>query len=141
MSKSLVAACSLLLFTVSACGRSPMSPAVVFSGNWQGTFESPADGPGTITLDLTQTGLNVSGSVQLSQGTLTDVPGTMIGTVTTASSLTLLQFTVTYEYGPFACQGSFSGTLNATSTDIQGSFSGQNCVQAFSGTLHVTKHN
>ncbi len=127
----------LLLLAMSACsGRSPAAPAPALSGSWQGTFES--DGPGTITLELTQTGLSVSGSVRLSQNTITDVPGTLTGTLETASLPTSMQFTVTYEYG-FGCKGSFSGTLNITDGEIEGPYSGQNCVQPFEGTLHATK--
>ena len=57
----------------------------------------------------------------------------------TASSPTTMHFTVTYEYGPFQCQGAFSGTLNVTSRALDGPFSGQNCVRPFDGTFHATK--
>jgi hypothetical protein len=132
------AACLLLVVTSSACGGSPTAPTANISGRWQGTFESGADGPGTITLQITQAGLNVTGSALLSQNGILNVPGTLTGTLATASSPTTMQFIMTYEYG-FQCQGSFSGTLNVTSRAFDGSFSGQNCVQSFDGTLHATK--
>jgi hypothetical protein len=133
------AACLLLLVTSSACGGSPTAPTANISGRWQGTFESPSDGRGTMTLQITQAGLNVTGSALLSQNEVLNVPGTLTGTLAAASSPTTMQFIMTYEYGPFQCQGSFSGTLNVTSRAFDGSFSGQNCVRTFDGTLHATK--
>jgi hypothetical protein len=134
-----VAACLLLFFTVSACGHLPTAPTATTSGQWEGTIESPADGLGTIALTLTQTGLNVEGSVRLSQNGIVDAPGTLTGTLATASRPTTMQYNVTYEYGPFHCQGTFSGTLNVGSREMEGSFNGQNCVQTFAGTLRATK--
>lgn len=89
-------------------------------------------------MQISQTGLNVTGSVRLSQDTLSDVPGTLTGTLETASPPTTMQYTVTYEYG-FNCQGTFSGTVNITGRDIEGSFDGHNCVRAFAGSIRATK--
>jgi hypothetical protein len=116
-----------------------VSPTLGVAGQWNGTIESPVDGPGTIALQLTQSGLDVAGSFRLSQDVISDVPGTLTGTLASASSPTTMQFMVRYEYGPFHCQGTFAGTLNISGRDIEGPFSGQNCVHAFSGTLHVMK--
>jgi hypothetical protein len=93
-----------------------------------------------MTVDLTQSGQDLSGPVHLSQGTVSDALGTLTGTLETTSLPTSMQVTVTYEYG-FACHGSFSGTLNVTDGVIEGSYSGQNCVQPFTGTLRLTRHN
>jgi hypothetical protein len=135
------AACLVALLTLSACGA-PTSPAPLtasLSGQWTGAIDSPVDGPGSITLDLTQTGLNVSGSVLLSQGGISDVRGTLSGTVAVAASTTL-DYTVRYEFGDH-CQGTFSGTCQVAGTDMAGAYEGDNCAQHFSGVLHVTKGN
>jgi hypothetical protein len=135
------AVCLLLVFTLSACGSTPTAPSVNISGRWQGTFETTGDQPGTITLQLTQTGMNVTGTALLSQNEFPNVPGTVTGTVATGSSATTVQFVLTYEFGAPACQGSFRGTLNATSSQLDGAFNGQNCTRTFAGNLHATKSN
>jgi hypothetical protein len=131
----------LLALTLSACnGRSPTAPAPSVSGTWQGIIVSGPDGPGTMTVDLAQSGRDLSGPAHLSQGTVSDALGSLTGTLETTSLPTSMQVTVTYVYG-FACHGSFSGTLNVTDGVIEGSYSGQNCVQPFTGTLRLTRHN
>ena len=136
-----VAAFLLLLSALSACGgdsRLPTAPTLSLSGRWQGTIESPADGPGTVTLQLTQTGLDVAGTLRISQMGISDVPGTLTGRLATASSPTTMQYTVTYEYGE-RCQGTFTGAFNVTSREIAGPYTGQNCVHEFVGAFHATK--
>jgi len=128
----------LLPFILSGCGSAPMAPTVALTGAWQGTFQTPGDGPGSFTLQLEQQGLTISGTGTLTQNGIVDVPATWTGTLDGPSSPATLRFTVTYEYG-FQCQGSFSGTLNATTRDIDGSFAGQNCVRPFAGSLHGSK--
>ena len=129
----------ILLLLVSACGASPTAPTVALNGQWQGTFQTPGDGPGAFTLRLEQSGLTVSGTASLSQNEFVDVPATWTGTLAGSSSPTTMRFTVTYAYGPFQCEGSFSGTLNVTTREIDGPFTGQNCVRPFEGTLHGVK--
>jgi hypothetical protein len=132
----------LFALALSSCGgdsNGPTAPTVSIAGRWQGTIESPSDGPGTISLQLTQTGLNVTGPLRLSQSIISDVPGTLTGTLAATSLPTTMQYTVTYEYGTNRCQGVFSGTFNVTSRQIEGPYSGQDCVHAFAGTLRATK--
>jgi|SRR6516165_8947249 len=128
----------LLPFILSGCGSAPLAPTVALTGAWQGTFQTPGDGPGSFTLQLEQRGLAISGTGTLTQDGIVDVPATWTGTLDGPSSPATLRFTVTYEYG-FQCQGSFSGTLNATTRDIEGSFAGQTCVRPFAGSLHGSK--
>jgi len=131
----------LLVSTLSACGGNsnmPTPPTPFISGQWQGTIESPTDGPGTVALQLTQTGANVAGSVLLSQNGIAAVPGTLTGTLMTASSSTTMQYTVTYEFGEH-CMGTFSGTFAVTSRDLVGPYTGRNCVHEFAGAFHATK--
>jgi len=130
----------LSLLLLSACG-SPTEPSVNFAGRWDGTFESGGDGPGTITLHLDQMNLAVAGSAELSQNGFVDVPATVGGTLASGSSPTTLTFTVKYAYGPFQCEGSFAGTANITTHELDGSFSGQNCVRSFDGHLHAIRSN
>jgi hypothetical protein len=132
--------CLLLALSVSACGGdSPTAPSLDVSGRWQGTLETTNDQPGTITLQLTQSGLNVTGSALLTQNEFTNVPAALTGTLASASASTTMQFTLTYEFGADRCQGTFRGTLNVTTSEIGGSFSGQNCIRTFAGSMRTTK--
>jgi hypothetical protein len=124
-------ACALL-----ACGSAPTAPSLNVSGTWQGTIES--EGPGTIRLQIAQNGSNITGTVLLSQDGIDNVPGTVVGTLDDASVPASLPFTVTYTYG-FNCHGSFSGTMTLTSSEMHGSYSGENCVRPFTGTLQATR--
>lgn len=131
--------CLVIAVVLTACGGPPTAPAPVIAGSWRGSFESPADGPGTISLQLTQNGLNVQGTVMLSQNSINDVPGTFTGTLAASSVPTTMPFVVTYAYGPFQCQGTFSGTLQVSGDALDGSFSGENCVTTFEGVVRVTR--
>lgn len=129
----------LLLVALSACGGAPMAPTGGVNGAWHGTIESGADGPGTIDLQLNQSGANIDGTVILSQGTISNVPGTFIGALAANAFPTSMQFVVRYEYGPFHCQGSFTGTVTVNARQIEGAFSGENCVQKFDGVVRAAK--
>jgi hypothetical protein len=131
----------LSIACLSSCG-SPTKPSVNFAGKWVGTFESGSDdGPGTITLHLDQMNLSVAGSAELSQNEFVNVPATVGGTLASGVSPTTLNFVVTYAYGPYQCQGSFTTTASITTQDLDGAFSGQNCVRAFTGHLHAVRSN
>jgi len=133
---------SLLIACAAAgCGHStqPTAPtATTVAGRWEGTIQSPVDGRGTISLQLTQSGLDVAGQARLSQDGISDVPGTFNGVLQGASPSTVLQYTVTYEYGEH-CAGSFSGTVTLTAREMDGQYSGRNCVHEFAGALHALK--
>ena len=131
----------LLVFTLSACGSSPAAPSSSLSGRWQGTFISGNDGPGTMTLQLTQSGLSVDGTALLTQNEFANVPATWTGTLDAASFPTTMTFVVVYAYGEFQCRGTFNGRLNVTTRELDGAFNGENCVRPFTGTLHATKIN
>jgi hypothetical protein len=141
-SGSRIGACLLLaamLSLLSACGGKsnlPTEPTPSIRGLWEGAIDSPTDGPGTITLDLTQTGVTVSGPVQISQNGNSSATATLTGTLASPGSTTL-QFTVTYLYG--LCPGTFSGTLDVTSGEMTGPYSGHDCAHEFTGTLHAIK--
>jgi hypothetical protein len=74
-----LAACALL-----ACGSSPTAPSLNVSGAWQGTIES--EGPGTIRMQIVQSGSNVTGTVLLSQDVIDNMPGTVVGTAGTCKA-------------------------------------------------------
>ena len=126
----------LLACALQACGSSPTMPSPTLSGAWQGTIES--EGPGTIKLQLTESGVNVTGTVSLSQDGIVDAPGTFVGTLNSASVPTSMQYTVTYTYG-FDCHGSFSGTMTLTPSRMDGTYTGANCVRPFTGSLSATR--
>jgi hypothetical protein len=132
----------MLVFSlVAACGGSPATPTPVptIAGAWQGQIESGQDGPGTISLQFTQSGLQVTGAVELSQNGLTSTQGTFTGTLDSSSLPTTMTYVVIYAFGPFECRGTFSGTMTVTAAALDGTFAGQNCVQPFTGSLHATK--
>jgi hypothetical protein len=128
----------LFPFLVSTCGGGAIAPTAPLGGQWQGTFQTPDDGPGTFTLQLEHRGLTISGTGTLTQNGIADVPATWTGTLDGPWPPTTMRFTVSYVYG-FQCHGSFSGTLNVTARDMDGSFTGQNCVRPFAGTLHGSR--
>ena len=130
----------LSLLMVSACGgHSPTAPSVNLGGRWQGSFASDADEPGTFTLQLTQAGANVTGTVSMAQNEFTNIPGTWMGTL--AAGAISMPFTLNYAFGPQPCQGVFNGTVSVTAQTLDGSFSGHNCGRTFNGTIHATKVN
>jgi hypothetical protein len=139
----LQASASLLLtFVLTACGadRLPTSPTPSVAGAWQGAIDSPTDGPGTIALELTQTGVVVSGSMRITQGDIVGgATGAVTGTLVPAAGSTKLEFTVTYTYG--FCNGAFSGTMDITSHDMTGRYSGQDCAHGFTGTLRASRND
>src|SRR5258705_10085752 len=90
----------VLTFAVgSACeAKPPTSPTADLSGRWEGTIESATDGTGSIRLELTQVGMRVQGSMHLTQSGISEVSGTLTGTLASASFPTTMQYTVSYEY-------------------------------------------
>jgi hypothetical protein len=129
----------LLLVLPAACGGSASpAPLPVVAGRWQGGIASPADGAGTIALDLNQSGATVSGTVVLSQPGLPDARGTFSGTLTPASGPIALSYTVFYDYGD-GCTGTYSGALAIDNDALSGTYVGSNCAHPFTGTLQVTR--
>ena len=124
----------------AACGgaRMPSSPTPALAGRWQGTIDSASDHEGTITLELTQTGLDFTGTARMSQDGILDVPGVVSGTLSAGSTAPAMQLTITYEYGA-ACHGAFTGTYNVNGRQMEGEYAGQNCVRAYTGLLRVSK--
>jgi hypothetical protein len=130
----------LLVLTLCGCGGAgtPASPTPIVSGRWQGTIESPGDGAGTIEIELTQTGFDVTGTVRLTQNGFVDVPATLSGRLSNAATMTTAQVTVTYQYGE-QCHGTFSGAFTVSGGQIQGPYAGQDCAHAFSGVLRAVR--
>src|SRR5215813_11308362 len=94
----------LVLLVVSGCGgHSPTAPSLSVAGSWQGNFSSDGDEPGTFTLQLSQSGTNVSGMASMAQNEFTNIPGTWQGTL--AAGATSMPFTLNYAFGPQPCQG------------------------------------
>jgi hypothetical protein len=141
--------CLLCVSILSACGsdaKPPTAPsASTVSGVWQGTLAIPVDplGKGTplftdttpITLQLTQTGMDVTGTFRLVQDDAPDIIGTLTGTV----SATTMRYTASYGIATDQCKAAFAGTLNISTRELDGSVSGQNCASTFAGTLHAQK--
>lgn len=135
--KRLVCAC--FLFVIHACGGAATAPSPDVSGNWRGTYALPSENPGSFSLQLTQSGLSITGSARLTQNEFVDVPATWTATLTTSSSPATMQFVMAYAFGSPACAGAFRGTLTVTPPSLDGSFTGENCTRTFAGSLHAEK--
>lgn len=145
MNQRLCALALLTLLSVSACrgGESPAptapstppAAAVNIAGQWRGIAED-SSGPGSITIQVTQSGNNLSGAVTMAvTGTSITGRGTLTGTLTGST----LRFTITIPAGGFdapyaSCNVSVTGDGRATATSITASYSGTNsCSGAVTG--------
>lgn len=131
----------LLVFGLAACGSStPPAPAPLpmVQGHWQGTITSPTDGIGTMTMDLTQSGAVVTGSVVLSQPGLPDAPGTFNGTLESTAGVVTLKYSTFYDYHD-GCTGTYGGTLDVNGGVLSGTYVGQNCAHTYTGSMRVEK--
>jgi hypothetical protein len=131
----------LFAFGLAGCGSSgsPMpTPLPSVQGHWQGTITSPADGVGTITVALIQTGSVVAGTTVLSQPGLPDAPGTLAGMLESAAGVVTLRYTVFYDYHD-GCTGTYGGTLDVNGGVLSGTYVGQNCAHTFTGSMRVEK--
>lgn len=132
--------------SAAACGGSSSATAPTSTVTLTGTFSGQAgdsSGPGTLTWTLTQSGANVSGLASFTD-TATGVSGT--GTVSGSVSGATLSFTITIPAGGFpapanACTASMQGSAQATSTSIDGMYTGTNsCTGPIqSGHFTLTK--
>lgn len=143
----------LLSVGVFACGDrtpSPTAPsASSISGAWRGTLASPINPLGNeiplfiqstpVTFELTQNGLQVSGTMRIAQDDAPDLIGTITGTLSSGAFPTMLDYVATYGISDGQCKATFSGTLNVSTRELVGSVHGQNCAHEFSGTLSATK--
>ena len=137
-----MAAGLLLVFVLcglAGCGSS-IAPQGIPSvqGRWQGSITSPADGVGTITADLTQSGAAVTGSVVLSQQFLPDAPGTFTGTIESANGKSTLRYTTFYDYHD-GCTGTYGGSLDINGGVLSGTYIGQNCAHTYTGSMRAER--
>jgi hypothetical protein len=141
-----------LMFT-GACGgggssSSPSSPSppaasgVSLAGQWKGTA-TDSSGPGTITMQVTQTGTDLSGTVTM---TVTGVSTTGRGTLTGTLSGTSIQLTIAIPAGGFDapytnCNASVSGSGQASASSITATYTGTNSCSGpvTGGQLTVSK--
>ena len=134
-----IAAGLLFVFGLAACGSSTQpTPFPTVQGHWEGAITSPADGVGTIAVDLSQSGSVVTGSVLLSQPGLPDARGTFNGTLESATSPVTLRYTAFYDYGD-GCTGTYGGSLDVNGDVLSGTYAGQNCAHTFTGTMRIEK--
>jgi hypothetical protein len=118
-------------FATAACGGSSSSTAPAPTFTLTGTFSGQAgdsSGPGTLTWKITQSGTSVSGSASFTDAA-TGASGT--GNVSGSLSGSTLSFTISIPAGGFpapadACTASMQGSAQATSTSIDGTYTGTN---------------
>ena len=134
-----IAAGLLIVFGLAGCGSSTQPTSLpTVQGHWEGTITSPADGVGTIAVDLSQSGSVVTGSVLLSQPGLPDELGTLNGTLESATGVVTLHYTAFYDYGD-GCTGTYGGSLDVNGRVLSGTYAGQNCAHTFTGTMRIEK--
>lgn len=126
--------------TVTATFAGSFTP-VDGTGTWQGTYSDSFETiPHLITMNITQTGTNVSGSwtaLFASNGGGT-VSGTFTGTFTSGSVMTFVRSQTQTSLGP--CPGSFSSTATVSANSISGTYSGSDCLGFHSnGQVSLTK--
>ena len=135
------------LILISACrGESPSTPSAPtasslnVAGSWRGTA-TDSSGPGSITMQMTQTGTALSGTVSMSVTTVTG-RGTLTGTVSGST----IRLTITIPAGGFdapfaACTATVTGDGQASASSISATYTGTNsCSGAITkGELTVTK--
>jgi hypothetical protein len=122
----------LVLTLTAACkGTSSSAPAapsvtvVSLAGSWRGTA-TDSSGPGTVSMQVTQSGTNLTGTVSMSVITATG-RGTLTGTVSGSS----IHLTIAIPAGgfdaPFAsCTASVSGDGQASASSITVIYTGTN---------------
>lgn len=118
------------------------SPGVTVSGLFTGPA-TDSSGPGTLTWTVSQSGGDVTGSVSFSD-TATGATGN--GSVSGRVSGTTLTFTMSVPAGGFpsprsGCTATMTGTAQATSTTIDGTYAGSNsCTGPIrDGSFRLTK--
>ena len=99
------------------------------TSTWQGTYtDSFETTPQPITMNITQTGANVSGSwtAQFASNGGGTASGTFTGTFTSGSVMTFVRSQTQTSLGP--CPGSFSSTATVNANSISGIYSGSDCL-------------
>jgi hypothetical protein len=103
----------------------PSASSVNVAGSWRGTAND-STGPGSITMQVTQSGADLSGTVTMSVTTITG-RGTLTGSVSGST----IRLTITIPAGgfdvPFAgCTATVSGNGQASAASITATYTGTN---------------
>lgn len=122
----------LVLTVATACkGTSSTTPAAPtasvlnVAGSWRGTA-TDSSGPGTITLQITQSGTNLTGTATMSVTTATG-RGTLTGTLSTAAIHLTIAIPAGGFDGPFgSCTASVTGDGQASASSMTVIYTGTN---------------
>jgi hypothetical protein len=109
----------------SSAPAAPSATVLNLAGSWRGTA-ADSSGPGTITLQITQTGTNLTGTASMSVTTATG-RGTLTGTVSGSS----IHLTIAIPAGGFdapfgTCTASVTGDGQASASSITVIYNGTN---------------
>jgi hypothetical protein len=143
----LYAAACLALMLAGACSgkesSAPVAPTVTsvnVAGSWRGTA-TDSSGDGSLTLQLTESGTNLSGTVTMSVITVAG-RGTVTGTVSGST----IHLTITIPAGGFdapfsGCTATVSGDGQVTASSISATYTGTNSCSGpvTKGQLTLTK--
>lgn len=121
----------VLTLTVACKSSSESTPAAPsatvlnVAGSWRGTA-TDSSGPGTISLQITQSGTNLTGTVNMSVTTATG-KGTLTGTVSGSAIHLTIAIPAGGFDGPFgSCTASVSGDGQASASSITVIYTGTN---------------
>jgi hypothetical protein len=109
----------------SEAPAAPSANTLNVAGSWRGTA-TDSSGPGSITLQVTQSGTTLTGTVTMSVTTVTG-RGTLTGTVSGSSIRLTMAIPAGGFDAPFAsCTATVSGDGQATATSITATYTGTN---------------
>ena len=124
----------------SSTPAAPSASSVNVAGSWRGTA-TDSSGEGSLTLQVTQSGTDLSGAVTMSVITVTG-RGTVTGTVSGST----IRLTITIPAGGFdapfsGCTATVSGDGQASASAINASYTGTNSCSGpvTKGQLTLTK--
>src|SRR5262245_4031905 len=109
----------------SSTPAAPSAPVLNVAGSWRGTA-TDSSGPGTISMQVTQSGTNLTGTVNMSVITATG-RGTLTGTVSGSS----IHLTIAIPAGGFdapfgSCTASVTGDGQVSASSITATYTGTN---------------
>jgi hypothetical protein len=124
----------------SSTPAAPSASSVNVAGSWRGTA-TDSSGEGSLTLQVTQSGTDLSGTVTMSAITVTG-RGTVTGTVSGST----IRLTITIPAGGFdapfsGCTATVSGDGQASASAINATYTGTNSCSGpvTKGQLTLTK--
>ena len=126
------------LVMAAGCAPSMSAPSTAsFAGTWVGSVNPTGAATGRLQLTLTQSGSQLTGTWVITfPNASQNSSGTVSGGVTNGSTMS-----ADLQSGgiPTSCPSTVSGTLNATATEVTGTFASVLCGGGFSTSISLSK--